>query len=90
MTPSPPLTTHTRCIVVLALALVVGIGEAWWGASALFTAGVEADLRGTGGGLDLIPLAAAVIGTACAVGALCALAWQLGLFLQRRRAKSIS
>lgn len=85
MTPSAPLITDRRCTILLALAFVVGIGEAWWGASALFTAGVEADLRGSGGGFDLIPLTAVLIGTASTIGTLCALAWQLGLFLQRRR-----
>lgn len=85
MTPSPFIAARRRALL-LGVVLILGIGVAWWGASTLFAAGVEADLRGTGGQLDLIPIKAVVVGLCCAVGALCGLAWQLGLLLKSRRA----
>ncbi|WP_449407301.1 hypothetical protein [Microbacterium maritypicum] len=83
---SPPVAARRRALL-FGVVLILGIGLTWWGTAALFAAGVEADLHGTAGRLDLIPLKAAVIGGVCAVGALCALAWELGLFLKRKRSR---
>ncbi|MFJ4223689.1 hypothetical protein [Microbacterium sp. NPDC089695] len=85
MRPSPSSVADPRCSILLGIAVLIGVGEAWWGASALFAGDVEAGLRGTAGALDLIPLTATVIGGSCAVVALCALTWQLGLTVARRR-----
>lgn len=75
-------------VVASILALVGGGILLWWGASELLAAGVAADAAGTGGGFPALALGAAVIGTVSAVWGLCALAWQLGLMLQRRRGAS--
>ncbi|MEV7610948.1 hypothetical protein AB0N61_15790 [Microbacterium sp. NPDC089320] len=72
-------------ILLLALAAAVGVALSWWGAAALFAAGVQADRDGTAGGLDALPLAAAIVGVVCVVWALCAGAWQVGLARERRR-----
>ena len=84
--PTPP-SPERRYTVLLMFALVGSLGATWWGASALFAAGVEADIHGTAGGLSPVPLATVVIGTMAAVGSLCVLTWQLALFQQSRRQK---
>lgn len=86
--PPSPSAAACRRILLLGVVLVLGFGEAWWGASALLAAGVAADVYGTAGGLDLIPLKAVVIGGVCAVGALCAMAWQMAVLLKSRRSQN--
>lgn len=74
-----------RILILAGVALVVGAVLAWYGASTLFADGVAADVNGTGGGLAILPLVAAVGGTAAVVWALCALAWQFGKLREQKR-----
>lgn len=78
-------TVNRRVLLLAVVALLLGVMAAWYGASTVFAAGVAADANHTAGGLEPLPVIAAILGTAAVVWALCALAWQTGRVLQRRR-----
>lgn len=74
-----------RTLILAVTVLIAGVALTWYGATTLFADGVTTDVNGTAGGLALLPLTAAILGTAAIVWALCAVAWQIGKLRQHAR-----